>query len=138
MQASQITHDLSPITDKLEHAVQMLTLASGSQTKMMRQLVREFNAYVDEYQYLPTSASLVLQPQSRNLERITCLIAIVSSTGGQLTLGTRVIPLPIGVTVWSNVSFLLKYEDPRIIAQSTSGVLALELMGIEIPEKGPF
>lgn len=111
--------------------------------QMVKKLQRDIPIFVDEYLYMQNSTSLTLLPQSQNMELITGIFAIVTAaTGGTLTLdgryGTRTIPLPQGNTflTLSGNGMVLNNGDRRILTQTTAGALALELFGVEIPDKG--
>ena len=111
--------------------------------QMIKKMQRDIPPIVDEYLYMQNATSLILQPQSQNLEMITGIFAIVSAAGGgTLQLGRRIIPLaqgnnflPVGT---DNDGMLLINTDLRQITQNQSGLLALELFGVEMPDKGAF
>jgi hypothetical protein len=108
-----------------------------TQSNMLEQF-KKLPSTVDERSYLQSAASLTLQPQSRNLELITSMLAQVTSGPATLTIGDRVLPLPQGVTYWNGLSWFVTYEQVRSITQATVGVLSLELMGHEIPTRGAW
>jgi hypothetical protein len=112
---------------------------------MIKKMQRDIPVIVDEYLYMQNATSLILQPQSQNLELITGILAIVTSAGGgTLLLGRRIIPLPQGNTFLSvgvdkeGGGMLLINTDLRQITQNNAGILALEMFGVELPDKGAF
>lgn len=107
--------------------------------QLSKKLKTEMVASVDESLYAQNATSITLQPQSYNLEEIHSLIAVVSQPGGAtLVLGARSFPLPQGTTFWYGLKFRITHADPRTLTATTAGTMSLELMGIEVPDKGPF
>lgn len=107
----------------------------------IKKLQRDIPIFVDESLYMQNSATLTLLPQSQNLELITTIIAIVTSAGGAtLTLGRRTFPLGQGnlVIQLPGNGMLLNNGDTRQLVQSSAGLLGLELLGVELPDKGVF
>ncbi len=129
---------LSDKVDALQQSINVIQAHAGRQTQWIQSLINQVPKYVDEKSYQASASTITLQPQSQNLERITAMIAYVSSTGAVLQVGTRYFPLPIGVTYWNNLTWMLDSTDIRSLTQSAQGQLSLELMGEEIPTKGPF
>ncbi len=114
---------------------------------MIKKMQRDIPIVVDEYLYMQNATSLLLLPQSQNLELITGVFAVVTAAGGgTLTLGqggrTRTIPLNQGNTFFpvgtDNNGMLLNNFDTRQITQGSAGLLGLELFGVEMPDKGAF
>jgi hypothetical protein len=91
--------------------------------------------YVDERLYATGVTSLSLSPQSNNLEIITSIFATCTSNA-TITLNDRTIAITTGNFSLTNVGFLLRSNDTRIITQASAGVLSLELMGYELLDKG--
>lgn len=114
--------------------------------QMVKKMQRDIPLYVDEYLYMQNSTTLTLLPQSQNLELITCVLVVVTASGGgTLTLGghtgaTRTIPLAQGNTLFQlpNNGMLLNNTDLRQVTQGSAGLLGLELFGVELPDKGVF
>lgn len=126
--------DMTPLTHILAtHTEQLNNLMAG--------LRHSIPVYVNERQWPQSGATtIVLIPQSHNLEIITkAIIYITAPTGGTLQIGVdRVIPLPQGLTIWDNLVWQLKETDTRQLVQNTAGAMGLELMGLELVDKGPF
>ncbi len=122
----------------------LLTAHMQRLEQTIKSMQRIIPIYVDEYLYMQNSTALQLTPQSQNLELVTAIIAIVTAPGGgTLTLGgslgtVRTIPLPQGNTIMQlpGNGMLLNNGDQRKIVQGTAGILGLELLGIELPDKG--
>lgn len=114
--------------------------------QMVKKMQRDIPIYVDEYLYMQNATTLTLLPQSQNLELITCVLVVVTASGGgTLTLGghtgaTRTIPLAQGNSIFQlpNNGMLLNNTDVRQVTQGTAGLLGLELFGVELPDKGVF
>lgn len=126
--------------------VDHFTKYCNEQAHMMRQLVNNLRRSIPTYvvherQWLSSSATqITLLPQSQNLELIQSLI-VYTTSAATLVLGPeRSIPLPAMTTplFLTNISIMLNSNDQRILTQATPGAMALELMGIEIPDRGPF
>lgn len=130
----------------LHHLANMLAQHMHQLEGMIKRLQRDIPIFVDEYLYMQNATTLTLQPQSQNLELITCVFAVVSAAGGAtLTLGgatktQRIIPLPQGNTLLrlGDNGMLLNNGDTRQITQGTAGLLGIELFGVELPDKGVF
>jgi hypothetical protein len=90
-------------------------------------------AYVEEYGYAEVAGSLTVVSQTKQLERITCIIATVpSGATAHLILGQRIsIPLVSGVNILSPISILLQPSDPRSLQLDggATGTLTLLLTG---------
>jgi hypothetical protein len=104
----------------------------------MLEQFKKLPSTVDERLYLNNAAALTLQPQSRNLELITSMLAQITNGPATLTIGDRVLPLPQGVTYWNGLSWFVTYEQARTLVQASAGVISLELMGHEIPTRGAW
>jgi hypothetical protein len=107
---------------------------------LKKQLLTKMVVSVDEFYYATANqTSVTLQPQSYNLEEIHTLIAYVGQAGGAtLTLGARTWPLAQGTTFWYGLKLRITNSDVRTLVATTAGQMSLELMGIEVPDKGPF
>lgn len=132
------------IDDK--YLAQVLQQHMHTLESMIKKMQRDIPVYVDEYLYSQNSTTLTLLPQSQNLELITCVIAVVTASGGgTLTIGghtggTRTIPLPQGNSIFmmGEKGMLLNNTDLRQVTQGTAGLLGLEMFGIELPDKAVF
>jgi hypothetical protein len=113
----------------------------AAQTSKMQQLIdalrRSIPSYVDERNFAVNSSTLTMNPQTTNLTLITALI-VGASSNATLTLGNRTYFFGPTTTVWSSIGILVRFENEITLTQETPGFLSLELMGIELPDKGPF
>jgi hypothetical protein len=123
--------------DTLKRIERVLAGHSSKLQSLIDTLRRSIPSYVDERAYFASGTLINLTPQSNNLELITSMIITVTSAG-VLTLNDRVLNFTAGNYVYSNLGILLRLEDIRTLSQATPGVMSLELMGIELPDKGPF
>jgi len=135
-QQSALTWQARESQQKLDAALALLDHLRSGQAALESRLLALFPAYVDEFGVQPNGTILTVQAQSRNVERITSILAVTSTAGGQLTLGTRSIPLPIGVSIFHGLSLILHFDDPRQLTQNSAGYLYLELMGEQVPTLG--
>lgn len=127
-----------------ERLAKMLAEHMYKLEQMIKKIQRDIPIFVDEYLYMQNATTLNLLPQSQNLEMITTVIAVVSASGGAtLTLGgslntVRTIPLPQGNTIFQlpGNGMMLNNGDKRQITQTSAGLLGLELLGVELPDKG--
>ena len=86
-----------------------------------------------------TDTSVTVTPATRQLERITGLLAIVpvGTTSASLKLGNRlVIPLQNTVTLLSPISKLLAHHESRVITYAPAGIAFLWLWGEQTAEAG--
>ncbi len=86
-----------------------------------------------------TDTSVTVTPATRQLERITGLLAIVpvGTTSASLKLGNRlVIPLQNTVTLLSPISKLLARHEVRSITYAPAGIAFLWLWGEQTAETG--
>lgn len=137
---------IPPVDLDTKHLAQMLQQHMYQLECMIKKLQRDIPIFVDEYLYMQNSTNLILLPQSQNLEMITTILAVVTASGGAtLTLGgslntVRTIPLPQGNTIFQlpGNGMILNNGDQRKLVQGTAGALGLELLGVELPDKGVF
>ena len=135
-----------PVNLDNERLTRMLADHMAKLEHMVKKMQRDIPIYVDEYLYMQNATTLTLLPQSQNLELITCVLVVVTASGGgTLTLGghtgaTRTIPLAQGNSIFQlpNNGMLLNNTDVRQVVQGSAGLLGLELFGIELPDKGVF
>lgn len=129
------------------HIMQHIETYTQRVEKLIQHLQLSIPKYVDEYLYGQGLTTLTVNPQSQNLEMILSIIAVVSTpAGGTLTLGSggigtpRTIPLPMGVTTFNftGSGMLLTNNDLRQITQANAGTIGLELLGVELVDKGVF
>ncbi len=109
---------------------------------MMNMIRRSIPSYVvRERQWLSSNGTqITLQPQSHNLELITSMIIYCTSTsvlqlGPERTWPLAAMTTPLLIT---NIGIMLNENDQRILTQVTPGAMALELMGTEMADRGPF
>lgn len=137
---------IPPVDLDTRHLEKMLAQHMYNLECMVKKMQRDIPVFVDEYLYAQNSALLTLMPQSQNLELITCVLAVVTASGGgTLTIGghtggTRTIPLPQGNSIFmlGEKGMLLNNTDLRQLSQGTAGLLGLEMFGVEVPDKGVF
>lgn len=132
---------IPPVDLDMPRLAQMLHEHMMRMEALVKKLQRDIPVYVEEYLYAQGATTLTVQPQSQNLELITNVFAVVTAAGGAtLTIGDRTIPLPQGNTLLplGRYGLLLNNGDTRTITQTAAGLLGLELIGIELPDKGVF
>jgi hypothetical protein len=83
---------------------------------------------VDEKMFSQSSTSLTINPQTRNLVRVTAAIFQLTSSG-TVTIGDRTYNLTAGIYPWFGLHWILQADDKRVITQQNPGFLSMELMG---------
>jgi hypothetical protein len=117
-----------------------LARAVADMAGLNARLMAAIPAWVDESAISnATDTSVIVTPATRQLERITGLLAIVptGTTSASLKLGNRlVIPLQNTVTLLSPISKLLAHHEPRVITYAPAGIAFLWLWGEQTAEAG--
>lgn len=128
-----------PSSDVDELIMRLVASQNGRQA-VADALWARIPAYVEEFGYVESGASVIAVPQTKVLERITFILAVVpSGTTASLILGQRiVIPLVSGINNISPCSILLQPSDPRSLQLNggATGTLALLLTGEQAPPFG--
>lgn len=127
-------------SDELDELVMRLVRTQNGRQAVADGLWARIPAYVEEFGYAEVAGSLTVVPQTKQLERITCIIASVpSGATANLILGQRItIPLVSGNNILSPISILLQPSDPRSLQLlgGATGTLALLLTGEQAPVFG--
>ena len=117
-----------------------LARAVADMAGLNARLMAAIPAWVDESgESNATDTSLVVTPATRQLERITGILAIVptGTTSASLHLGTRLtIPLQNTVTLLSPISKLLAHFEQRSLSYVPAGAAFLWLWGEQTAESG--
>lgn len=120
-----------------------LEIAIAERNELRKQLA-QLPKYVDEYNFQPSGTTLTVNPQSRNVEKITRIRGYCQfgTNGPTLTLGERAIPVNIGEIdeEFGPDGILLKPGDKRTLTSDsgTAGIMWLELLGQEMGDQGVF
>lgn len=126
--------------DAVDELVMRLVRTQNGRQAVADGLWARIPAYVEEYGYAEIAGSLTVVPQTKQLERITCIIASVpSGATAHLILGQRIsIPLVSGNNILAPISILLQPSDPRSLQLDggATGTLMLLLTGEQAPVFG--
>lgn len=113
----------------------------SAHTSKLQQLIdtlrRSIPSYVDDRLYIASGTLVSFPPRTTNLRLITCMI-ISCTSAAVLTIDDRVWTFAAGTFVWADIALLVRFEDNVSFTQATPGAMSLEMMGIELPDKGPF
>ncbi len=82
--------------------------------------------------------SLAVTPSTRQLERITAVIAItpIGTTSASLQLGDATIELQNTTVLLAPISILLTHSAPRLLTWAPAGIASLVLMGEQMADQG--
>jgi hypothetical protein len=128
---------IHPIQTKEEELLQLLTQTEHGRQSLIDGLWARIPAYVFEMAYQPSATSVTCSPQTRNMERITGILAVVpSGSTGTVILGQAIIPVVSGLNNLTGIGFLLNASDVRNLTITQAGTLALYLFGEQLPLYG--
>jgi hypothetical protein len=126
--------------DEVDELVARLVRTQNGRQAVADGLWARIPAYVEEFGYAESAGSLTVNAQTKQLERITFILASVpSGATANLILGQRItIPLVSGNNILAPFSVLLQPSDPRSLQLDggATGTLALLLTGEQAPVFG--
>lgn len=122
-------------------AIDAITSLQGSIESLKAQ-TRQIPTLVDEYTSSPQGSSVTsinVTPQSRNVEKVTHIIAYSSASKAVVTIGRRTFKIPQDTITSIPTGQMIVYpNDTRNLTATSGGQLHLELMGEELGDLGSF
>lgn len=97
---------------------------------------RKLPIYVNEYNYSYNDVRLVVSAKSRGAIIVTSLLA-VSTSAATVMIGSHVIPVAANQPLNAQgLRWIVNSGDQRVLIQTTTGAMSLELFGEEVGDVG--
>ncbi len=138
LQDPNLTHPQpAPIQTKEEELLALLAGSENGRQALIDGLWARIPSYLYEHSYQPSGTQVIVAAQTRNLELITAILAIIpSGSTGTIQLGPLTIPVVSGLFNPTGLTIMLSGSDVRSLTISPAGSLGLYLFGNQLPLYG--